>query len=73
MVNQSLLNPVYNGMFDCLRKIYKNEGFSGLYKGTLSPLLGNGAQVALQFGTNELVKKAIKFTLNNSSKNDIRY
>lgn len=29
------------------------------YKGTLSPLLGIGAQVSLQFGSNELIKKLL--------------
>jgi hypothetical protein len=28
-------------------------------KGTLSPLLGIGAQVSLQFGSNELIKKLL--------------
>jgi solute carrier family 25 carnitine/acylcarnitine transporter 20/29 len=63
----------WNGMFDCLRKMYNNQGFSGFYKGKLSPFLGNGAQIALQFGTNELVKKQLNLPYNNSSKNDIRY
>ena len=57
LANQSLRNPVYNGITDCFRQIYYREGVSAFYKGTLSPLLGIGAQVALQFGTNELVKK----------------
>ena len=29
------------------------------YKGTLSPLIGIGAQVSLQFGSNELIKKLL--------------
>jgi solute carrier family 25 carnitine/acylcarnitine transporter 20/29 len=57
LANQSLLNPVYQGITDCFRQIYQQEGVSAFYRGTLSPLLGIGAQVALQFGTNELVKK----------------
>jgi hypothetical protein len=28
-------------------------------KGTLSPLIGIGAQVSLQFGSNELIKKLL--------------
>ncbi len=52
LANQSLFNPIYRGMVDCFRRILVEEGFKGFYKGTLSPLLGTGAQVALQFGTN---------------------
>jgi hypothetical protein len=26
---------IYTGLFDCLRKIYKREGFQSLYKGCL--------------------------------------
>lgn len=63
LANQSLLNPIYKGIGDCFRRIYNEEGLSAFYKGTLSPLLGIGAQVALQFGTNELIKK-IMFKLN---------
>jgi solute carrier family 25 carnitine/acylcarnitine transporter 20/29 len=59
LANQSLLNPVYKGISDCFRQIYHQEGVSAFYRGTLSPLLGIGAQVALQFGTNEIVKKLI--------------
>ena len=57
LANQSLLNPVYKGITDCFRRIYTEEGVTAFYRGTLSPLLGIGAQVALQFGTNELAKK----------------
>lgn len=63
LANQSLLNPIYRGIGDCFRRIYTEQGVSAFYKGTLSPLLGIGAQVALQFGTNELVKK-LMFKLN---------
>lgn len=59
LANQSLLNPIYKGIGDCFQKIYTQEGLKGFYKGTLSPLLGIGAQVSLQFGTNELVKKVM--------------
>jgi hypothetical protein len=29
---------VYNGMLDCIKKTYRNEGVTGFYKG-LTPLL----------------------------------
>lgn len=35
----------------------KNEGFSGFYKGTLTPLVGVGACVSIQFGVNEYMKR----------------
>lgn len=59
LANQSLINPIYQGIGDCFQKIYYEEGLLAFYKGTQSPLLGIGAQVALQFGTNELVKKIL--------------
>lgn len=33
---QSATNKLYNGIYDCLTKIIKNEGFFALYKGILS-------------------------------------
>ena len=32
---QSNTNKLYDGIFDCLRKIISNEGFFALYKGTI--------------------------------------
>ncbi|KAI8826827.1 mitochondrial carrier domain-containing protein [Fimicolochytrium jonesii] len=58
-------NPTYTGMGDCVRQTLKNEGFTGFYKGTLTPLLGVGACVAIQFGALEYAKRS--FTLYNSS------
>ena len=52
LVNQSMEKPEYSGILDCFKQIYRESGLKGFYKGTLSPLLGNGMQVALQFGTN---------------------
>lgn len=59
LVNQSRNNPEYKGMFDCFRKIKAEEGWFAFYKGTLynyqgslSPFIGVGFQVALQFGSN---------------------
>lgn len=33
LANQSLKNPIYNGIIDCMKKIYLHEGFLGFYKG----------------------------------------
>ena len=59
LANQSLKNPEYNGILDCFKKIKHTDGVKGFYKGkfyinigTLSPLLGIGPQVAMQFATN---------------------
>ncbi|CCD22679.1 organic acid transporter NDAI_0A05240 [Naumovozyma dairenensis CBS 421] len=37
--------------------LLKNEGPRGFYKGTLTPLVGVGACVSLQFGVNEAMKR----------------
>lgn len=44
-------------MVDCLKKTVQQEGFTALYKGTLSPLIGVGFQVSVQFGLNEGCKR----------------
>lgn len=59
LANQSLINPTYTGIIDCIKKIYHHEGLFAFYKGTVSPLLGTGALVSVDFGTNELIKKMI--------------
>ncbi|KAF9892755.1 hypothetical protein FE257_001157 [Aspergillus nanangensis] len=40
----------YSSALDCATKILKNEGPSAFYKGTLTPLIGIGACVSVQFG-----------------------
>ncbi|KAE8364070.1 mitochondrial carrier domain-containing protein [Aspergillus caelatus] len=40
----------YAGALDCASKILKNEGPAAFYKGTLTPLIGIGACVSVQFG-----------------------
>jgi solute carrier family 25 carnitine/acylcarnitine transporter 20/29 len=59
LANQSIKNPHYGGIVDCCRKIISADGVFGFYKGTLSPLIGVGPQVAAQFATNEAVKRAL--------------
>ncbi|TPX35983.1 hypothetical protein SmJEL517_g01833 [Synchytrium microbalum] len=61
---QSLQNPVYSSMMDCVSKTYKADGFRGFYKGTLTPLIGIGACVSIQFGALEYVKRS--FTESNT-------
>ena len=40
----------YSGALDAATQIYKNEGALAFYKGTLTPLIGIGACVSVQFG-----------------------
>lgn len=40
----------YNSVLDAAIKIYKHEGALAFYKGTLTPLVGIGACVSIQFG-----------------------
>lgn len=51
----------YNqGYLHALQKTIKEEGFISLYKGMLFPLIGVGAQVSVQFGFVETLKKIMK-------------
>lgn len=42
---------------EVVKKLVKNEGLRGFYKGTLTPLVGVGACVSCQFGVNEAMKR----------------
>ena len=65
---QSSKHPLYKNPLDCAKKIYLNEGFYTFYRGTLSPLVGIGACVSIQFGVNEACKRIVKN--NKKKKND---
>lgn len=41
--------PLFKGTFDCLFKTIRNEGFTGLYRGMLAPLLGVTPMYAICF------------------------
>jgi len=58
--SQSLDNPVYKGTVDCAKQILNNEGIGTFYRGTLSPLIGVGICVSIQFGVNEACKRMLK-------------
>lgn len=58
--SQSQKNPTYKNPLDCAKKIYLNEGAYTFYRGTLSPLVGIGACVSIQFGVNEACKRILK-------------
>lgn len=56
----------YKGAFDCASQILKNEGASAFYKGTLTPLIGVGACVSVQFGGFHYARRA--FEAQNAAK-----
>lgn len=47
----------YSSAVDCVKQTYLQEGFLGFYKGTLTPLIGIGACVSIQFGALEAAKR----------------
>ena len=64
----------YTGMVDCATRIVRNEGPLAFYKGTLTPLLGVGACVSIQFGVVEALKRRFTATnLSAGSKADLSY
>jgi solute carrier family 25 phosphate transporter 23/24/25/41 len=52
--------PVYNGIIDCVRKIVRYEGVTGLYKGLGACYVKIMPAIALQFYTLEFLKKNLK-------------
>ncbi|TFY71640.1 hypothetical protein EVG20_g1370 [Dentipellis fragilis] len=54
---QTAPKGTYNGMLDCAGGILKNEGPLAFYKGTLTPLLGIGVCVSIQFAVLERCKR----------------
>jgi solute carrier family 25 carnitine/acylcarnitine transporter 20/29 len=49
----------YNGSLDVVKKLVKEEGPRAFYKGTLTPLVGVGACVSIQFAVNEYMKRSV--------------
>ncbi|CAO2656174.1 Nn.00g049770.m01.CDS01 [Neocucurbitaria sp. VM-36] len=56
----------YSGALDAATKIYQNEGALAFYKGTLTPLIGIGACVSVQFGGFHYARRA--FEAQNTAK-----
>jgi solute carrier family 25 carnitine/acylcarnitine transporter 20/29 len=50
----------YSGAADCATQILKKEGPSAFYKGTLTPLIGIGACVSVQFGAYNYARRAFE-------------
>ncbi|ODV86282.1 hypothetical protein CANARDRAFT_175202 [[Candida] arabinofermentans NRRL YB-2248] len=55
---QSAKPGEYSSVIDVISKLIKNEGPLAFYKGTLTPLIGIGACVSIQFGVNEFMKRS---------------
>lgn len=49
VLTQTSAHGTYTGPLDCFSKVLKSEGPLAFYKGTLTPLLGIGACVSIQF------------------------
>ncbi|KAG9309318.1 mitochondrial carrier domain-containing protein [Chiua virens] len=56
---QTAPKGTYSGMVHCAGGILKNEGPLAFYKGTLTPLLGIGLCVSIQFGALEYAKRVL--------------
>lgn len=57
-------NPsAYASPVDCAKQILRADGPLGFYKGTLTPLLGIGACVSIQFGALEWAKRQLSGSL----------
>ncbi|KAG8960705.1 Mitochondrial carrier protein ymc2 [Tulasnella sp. 419] len=54
---QTAPKGTYSGALSCATGILKNEGPLAFYKGTLTPLLGIGVCVSIQFGALESTKR----------------
>ncbi|CCF57923.1 hypothetical protein KAFR_0D02750 [Kazachstania africana CBS 2517] len=51
--------------FEIIKRLVKNEGILAFYKGTLTPLVGVGACVSVQFGVNESMKRWFRYHVND--------
>ncbi|KAI9478095.1 MAG: mitochondrial carrier domain-containing protein [Benjaminiella poitrasii] len=52
--------PIYNGAMDCVRKLVKEEGAQGLYRGVMSPLAGIGFCNAVMFMANGWSRRVLQ-------------
>jgi len=52
--------PKYDGIIDCGRKIVRNQGFRGLYKGLLASYISIFPKFALQFWSFEIAQEQLK-------------
>ncbi|OLY78955.1 Bifunctional purine biosynthesis protein ADE17, partial [Smittium mucronatum] len=59
---QTMDKQVFNGTIDCLKQTWKNEGFSGFYRGLSSPLLGAMAENALIFFSYKKIQSLVAYS-----------
>jgi len=59
----------YSGALDCATQIYKREGPLAFYKGTLTPLIGIGACVSVQFAGFNFARRQLE--QRNAEKNPL--
>ena len=52
--------PKYDGIIDCGKKIVRNQGFRGLYKGLLASYISIFPKFALQFWSFEIAQEQLK-------------
>eukprot|EP00924_Labyrinthula_sp_SR-Ha-C_P016527 maker-scaffold_6-snap-gene-6.9-mRNA-1 protein AED:0.01 eAED:0.01 QI:164/1/1/1/1/1/2/129/286 len=56
---QSDAPPKYNGPIDCLKKLFREEGIRGLYKGTALTLLRDAPGSVAYYGAYEIMKNGL--------------
>lgn len=49
----------YTGVADVIRKVYRNEGFSGFYKGLMPRMMYVTPLVAIQYSCYQLFRKSL--------------
>lgn len=62
----------YKGAYDAASSILKQEGASAFYKGTLTPLIGIGACVSVQFAAFNYARRAFEAQNASNSRNPLK-
>ncbi|CAH6720263.1 mitochondrial glycine transporter Ymc1p [[Candida] jaroonii] len=70
---QSSAEGTYSGVGDVIKQLIANEGVAGFYKGTLTPLIGVGACVSVQFSVNEFMKRYYDKQLNGKTPSTLQF
>lgn len=66
-------SKLYSGALDCANQTIKHEGFSGLFKGMTSPLIGSAATNAIMFAIYERTLKRIDENPENATLKSVFY
>merc|ERR1712038_1523750 len=51
---------MYRNSFDCFKKVFRHEGFTGLYRGLVPQLMGVAPEKAIKLTVNDLVRDKIR-------------